>query len=228
MDEIGIELEEWVGGYIHAIYNQRGYIGPQYKQLKEAQIPYWIKLMLEKGLAQNRRLAEKVAYEFAFVENKGGIGKLFELFAGFLERNPTDINRVAEERYEVSQGHKCRLCNNLGVVMVPVVRHKDGETRRSKRAYACTCEVGKNRYSGLIMINSEIADHLRAEEQQEYREACDWMRDRGLPLKPTFGELWRHLLSGDGRKQAKIRPEQNEQRLSLQAYYNGDERGYLE
>jgi hypothetical protein len=222
--EIEIKTEPWVRGWVQSLFSQRGIPLDDSQEIIGLQWENWKRLLFENGLIQNQRLASQVAYSFSTHRVIGGAGRIFEHFAAFIAEKPAELREEAEARYEIPDGHKCRICDNLGVVMVPVVRHKDGEIRRTKKAFACTCEIGKNRYSGLIMINSEIADARLAEEKIEFRNACDWLESRGLPRKPTFAEFWQNLLKRDQPKASKIRPEQNEQRLSLQAYYNGDER----
>lgn len=220
-----LEVEEWVKDFVFALFAKRGYVDSESKAVVNAQWDNWKRLMIESGLAQNKKAADEAAWEFAFSEIKGGKGKIFEAFASFLAKKPSSVREMEEARQQVPQGFSCRVCDGMGVVMREVVRTSDGRLKNA--AFACTCDIGRLRYGGLQMIDSDIADEIRAGQKKEFALACNWLEERGMSKETTFAEFWRNLRLNTPIKR-NTRPEAIDRSLQLEIYNNGDERGYFD
>lgn len=220
-----LEVEVWVKDFVFALFAKRGYVDSESKAVVNAQWDNWKRLMIESGLAQNKKAADEAAWEFAFSEIKGGKGKIFEAFASFLAKKPSSVREMEESRQQVPQGFSCRVCDGMGVVMREVVRTSDGRLKNA--AFACTCDIGRLRYGGLQMIDSDIADEIRAGQKKEFALACNWLEERGMSKETTFAEFWRNLRLNTPIKR-NTRPEAIDRSLQLEIYNNGDERGYFD
>lgn len=221
-------VDDWVQDYVFALFAKRGYVDNETRAVVKAQWDNWKRLMIETGLAQNRKAADETAWDFAFVEIKGGKGKIFEAFASFIDKKPSTIREMEEARQQVPQGFTCRVCEGLGVVMREVVRQSDGRIKNA--AFACTCDVGRLKYGGLQMIDSDIADEIRASSKKEFAQACSWLEERGMSKETTFAEFWQKLRTSPPVRPVKrnTRPEAIDRNLELAIYENGDERGWFE
>lgn len=235
MSEImDIQVEEWVHGYIAMIFAKRGYIDSDSKVILKAQMPDWIRLMVESGLAQNKKAADQVAYDFSFVDIKGGKGKIFEAFASFLNKEPASVREFYEERATVAESKPCDICETMGIVMIPMENIKTGEV--NDKAFSCSCSVGRVKFGGVPAASPEMLDYARRKNAEEAKRLGQYMHNRGVAHRSSFTSMFVKIndhLRGKKQNEMNARRElvhaqQSEEESSLLIYENGDERGWFD
>lgn len=122
----------------------------------------------------------------------------------------------------------------MGIVMIPMENLKTGEV--NEKAFSCSCDVGRLKYSGIPVASGEMLDYARKKNIEETKRLNQYMHNRGIQHRSSFTSMFvkinDHLR---GKKQHEIdskrelvHAQQSEEESSLLIYENGDERGWFD
>ena len=149
-----IQVNSWVGEYVRGIFINRGYdpSDVETEKLIDVQYDNWKRLMVKSGMNKDESLAHEVAFEFSCKRLTGGVGKVFEQFAEFVNARPRAVvaNEVAHQHDLKQAGlEACDVCEGFGVVSIPMMEEGNGGL------FLADLDDGK-RYvlSGLIRIET--------------------------------------------------------------------------
>lgn len=173
------------------------------KEVMDAQIQEWERMLEETGLSQDENLAKKYRERF-YTQKMYGPFTVYGEFCKFIINHP----RIREEHYEEKaaylERHDCDVCEGSGVLMVPVTSTKTGEIHN--KAFKCTCDFGRIKFGGLPEASPDMMRWRSDENRRENDRARRYLQSVGIDpdQKFTFREMLNRLKRIEPKPQKQV------------------------
>lgn len=165
-----------------------------FEEVMKVQAAKWRDFFGASGCIEHPELANK--YRDKLYEQKcNDPHRLYQMFVATVQAN----RNIHQEYFSnIDIRANCEYCENIGVVMIPMLNGESGEI--TNRSFRCSCETGKIKFGGVPEASpSSLAWRLK-ENRRENQKAREYIQGIGLdPDKPvSFREFFNHITRRSG------------------------------